>query len=210
MCIIAIKPKGKKMFDENTIRTMFENNFDGAGFMYYDNNLHKVVIDKGYMTCESLINALKQHDFTNTNLILHFRIGTSGLRDKLNCHPYPIYAKNSLKCVCDIAMAHNGILKDYTPYRYVDVNDTQLFIEYALKPLSKGFINNKDIKHLIGEIIGNNNKLAFLDSDNKVTMINHFIEDNGYYYSNNSYKPKKIRQTDVCIWDDYFPSLKNL
>ncbi len=204
MCIIAIKPKNKKMFDKETIKTMFENNHDGAGFMYYDDEIKKVVINKGFMDYKSLMNELNKNDYTDTNLILHFRIGTSGYKDKLNCHPYPIDKANSLKCVCDIAMAHNGVLRDYTPYNYKsDVNDTQLFIEYALKPLSKGFINNPDIVHLIGEIIGSANKLAFLDNDNHITLINHFIEDNGYYYSNASYKPRKQPKQRFNLWSEW-------
>ena len=33
MCIIAAKPIGVKMPNEETIRTMWNNNNDGAGFM---------------------------------------------------------------------------------------------------------------------------------------------------------------------------------
>lgn len=204
MCIIAIKPTGAKMFDTKTIQTMFDHNPDGAGFMYYDTDAKKVVINKGFMDCGSLIKELNKYDFTDTNLILHFRIGTSGYKDKLNCHPYPIDKKNALKCVCDIAMAHNGVLRDYTPYYHnSDVNDTQLFIEYALKPLSKGFIDSPDVIHLIGEIIGNNNKLAFLDKNNHITMINHFIKDGDYYYSNVSYKQSKIPKPKYNLWSDW-------
>ena len=89
MCIIAIKPKDVKMFDDFTIETMFENNPDGAGYMYYDSKTKDVVINKGFMTLGALLNSLHSKDLTHTNVVLHFRIGTSGYFNKMNCHPYP-------------------------------------------------------------------------------------------------------------------------
>lgn len=56
MCIIAIKPAHQKMIDESIIETMFENNPDGAGYMYaYNNRVH---INKGFMTLKELLNSL--------------------------------------------------------------------------------------------------------------------------------------------------------
>jgi len=94
MCIIAIKPKGMPMFTDEQIKVMFENNSDGAGYMYCANN--KVNIVKGFFNVNKLIKSLRSRDFTNTNVVLHFRISTSGLVDGLNCHPYPIFDKNRI------------------------------------------------------------------------------------------------------------------
>ena len=193
MCIIAIKPQGKKMFDDETLETMFSRNPDGSGFMYYDNGT--VVIKKGYMTLDALKKALNRKDLTDTNVILHFRIGTSGYYDELNCHPYPIYQKNATVCRTDIGVAHNGILHDYTPPKKSDINDTQVFIQSVLRRLKKGFQKDDDKLMLLSELIGTN-KLAFLDSDNQVTIIGDFIEDNGYLFSNRSYeKPAASRKS---------------
>ena len=202
MCIIAIKPKGMKMFDDYTLTTMFINNPDGAGFMYHDGK--NVVIKKGFMTCKSLKKELAKHDFTNTNLVLHFRIGTSGLNDELNCHPYPINQKNKLNCKTALGMAHNGILRNYIPPKTAPINDTQFFINSVLNNLSPNFLRNKDVVTLIKQLIGMN-KLAFLDDKNRLTLIGDFIEDSGYIYSNDSYKmstlysyvPKPVK-TKVC------------
>ena len=190
MCIIAIKKSGLKMFDKEQLAIMFANNPDGAGFMFYDAKLKKVVIKKGFMTLKSLLKALSDRDYTDTNVILHFRIGTSGQFNKLNCHPYPIYQKNRLECVTNLAMAHNGILRGYIPPENSDINDTQVFIQNVLKWLKKGFIYDADKMNLIGEIIGSN-KLAFLDNKNEIRLVGEFIEDNGYIYSNSSYKQYK-------------------
>ena len=210
MCIIAIKPKNMKMIDDDTIRTMFNHNPDGAGYMYYDEKTKKVVIKKGFMNCKELLKSLKAQDLTKTNVILHFRIGTSGFNDKLNCHPYPIYQKNALTCKTDLAMAHNGILQGYIPPKTSDINDTQVFIQNVLNGLKKNFIYDADKLMLIEEIIGTN-KLAFLDSKNKVTTIGNFIEDGGYIYSNTSYKQARYsykpittkQSTEYDFWKDW-------
>ena len=194
MCIIAIKPKGMKMFDDTTIKTMFINNPDGAGIMYFDGQ--NVVIEKGFMTCKSLLKKLHSRDFTNTNLVVHFRIGTSGLNDALNCHPYPINQKNALKCTAKLAMAHNGILRGYIPPKTAPINDTQFFINNVLNELGPNFHRNKDVLFMIKELIGTN-KLAFLDNKNKLTLVGDFIEDGGYIYSNGSYKLSTL-YTNVC------------
>ena len=208
MCIIAIKPKNIEMFDKDVIETMFMNNPDGAGYMYYDSTSKKVVIKKGFMTCKALLKDLNSKDLKDTNVILHFRIGTSGYNDKMNCHPYPIYNKNALNCETDLAMAHNGILQGYIPPKTSDINDTQVFIKNVLSNLKKGFTSDADKLMLIEELIGTN-KLAFLDSKNKVTLIGNFIKDGNYIYSNNSYKPQlpKVKHyyyepiKDMCDYD---------
>jgi predicted glutamine amidotransferase len=200
MCIIAIKPKNKAMFTENQLRTMFANNPDGCGYMYvYD---EAVVIRKGFMTAEDLIKDLNENgqlgDAFSKNIVFHFRIGTSGYFDKLNCHPFPIYDANATYCRTDIALVHNGILRDFEPPRNSDINDTQVFIQTVLRKLKKGFQCDKDKMMLIGHIIGAN-KLAFMDDLGRVTMVGDFIKDNGYIYSNESYKPR-ARKTAKKKW----------
>lgn len=196
MCIIAIKPKGQKMWDDETIRTMFRNNPDGAGYMYFDGK--DVVIHKGFMDVDTLLVCLKNKDYTNTNLVLHFRIGTSGKNNEFNCHPFPVYDKNILNTKTDIAMAHNGILHQFEPPRDSKINDTQVFIRNVLRPLNRGFQNDDNVTYLIGRIVGTN-KLAFLDNNNMLTLIGDFITDKGYIYSNDSYKPRQYKH----YWEDY-------
>lgn len=191
MCIIAIKPVGQEMFDESTIRTMFANNPDGAGYMFvYD---EKVVIEKGFMTADDLIENIRtngqlEHIY-DKNFVLHFRIGTSGHMDALNCHPFPVYDTNATFCRTDIALAHNGVLRAFEPKKDSAINDTQVYIQTMLRGLEKGFQYNAGILNLIAHTIGTN-KFAFLDETDKLTLLGDFITDNGYIYSNKSYLPK--------------------
>ena len=210
MCIIAIKKAHMPMFDDDTIKTMFENNPDGAGYMYVNDG--KVIIHKGFMDAEELTKSLNDNDLDDKNVILHFRIGTSGLKNGLNAHPYPVYDDNALDCITDLAMVHNGVLSGFTPSFSEPINDTQNFIHKVLRNLDKDFINNKDKKFLISKLIGTN-KLAFLDSHDNITLIGEFVEDGGYVYSNTSYKPKKMTNISnffgryhyrpLSMFDDY-------
>ncbi|MDO4501386.1 MAG: hypothetical protein Q4B60_08985 [Erysipelotrichaceae bacterium] len=202
MCIIAVKPEMAKMFDEDIIRQMFMRNPDGAGYMYVENG--NVRIRKGFMKVEDLLNDLDQHNFEGKNLVLHFRIGTSGLKDGLNTHPYPVYEENALDCVASIGMAHNGVLHDFTPKWGSKINDTQTFIHEVLQRLDKGFIEDEEKLFLIEKIIGTN-RLAFLDQDDSITLLGDFIEEDGCYYSNSSYKPPVPVKYPSNYWSYYRP-----
>ena len=92
MCIIAIKPKNKDLQDKETLKTCFTRNPDGSGYMFVHDNV--VEIKKGYMTFDEfykdLINDYNKYNLKNQNLVMHFRIGTSG-QSKLGCtHPFAI------------------------------------------------------------------------------------------------------------------------
>ena len=74
---------------------MFENNPDGAGFMYaYQGN---VFIEKGFMSYEEfkvgLDNLSQKYDISALPLVMHFRIATSGNVDGGTTHPFPYIIK---------------------------------------------------------------------------------------------------------------------
>ena len=143
MCIIVAKDKMTQLPKTEYLKNCFENNSDGAGFMYVDNG--KVIIDKGYMTYSNFIkhyNKLckKYNDFKNKSLVMHFRIGTAGANSQENTHPYPITNdKNTLHkryYMTDLGMAHNGIISQYNPpLEDKTINDTQNFIIKYVHPL---------------------------------------------------------------------------
>lgn len=211
MCIIAVKPEGKELFPEETIKTMFLRNPDGAGFMFFNKKTNKVESHKGFFNCEDLLKALKEvEDLKDTNAVLHFRIGTSGLMDDLNCHPYPVFEENQKDFETDLAVAHNGVLRDYSPSFGSKINDTQTFIQNVLRKLSPDFVTDPEKMFLIKKLIGSN-KLAFLDKNNEIYLIGDFIEDSGYYYSNSSYKEERVKLYSTApLWSSsYLDSLSS-
>lgn len=76
MCIIVSKEKNKNIPSREILENCFNNNSDGAGFMYVLNkNVH---IEKGFMNFESFYNRIieldKKINLKKRSLIMHFRI----------------------------------------------------------------------------------------------------------------------------------------
>ena len=193
------------MFPEETIRMMFDNNPDGAGIMWYDLPRKKVGYRKGFMKLEQLMEFINGRDWTNEPVVLHFRIGTSGHKTKLCTHPYPVYDRNHVSGFTDLAVCHNGVLSNYFPGYNSAINDSLNFTQKVLSKLDPSFIHDSDKLMLIEELIGTS-KLAFLDNSGDITLLGNFIEDDGYIYSNHSYKPKEKPSYSLRQSRQYYPS----
>lgn len=196
MCIVVLKPKNKEIPEKETLKTCFDNNPDGAGYMFAKNN--KVIIKKGFMTFKhfykSVIRDYKKHGLKNNNLVMHFRIGTQAKNDAMTTHPYPISSDirdlQATRITTDLGVVHNGILYNYSDYNNKILNDTQTFIKDFLSPikkLNKDFLKYDYIRDLINKQI-DENKLVFLDNKDNYTMFGAFVEDDGVFYSNTTYK----------------------
>ena len=207
MCIICVKEKGIKMPEENIIRTMFEENPDGAGIMYQENK--KVFIKKGFMEIEPLLEYLKTRDWTDLPVVLHFRIGTAGPNNELNCHPYPVGMANFTEGECELGMVHNGILYDYDPPKDSDINDTQVFLHEIVEKLPKNWLKNSAIKTLI-EHETKGSRLTFLDKNGSITKFGKFEKYEGCYYSNESYLPRARNYACMSTWNDSFDDMFGL
>lgn len=219
MCIIVAKEKGVGLPTKATLRTCFEYNSDGAGIMYVNDN--KVIIEKGFMSFGDFWHKIKElkhkfnSDLTDKAIVMHFRIGTHGENDKATTHPFAI-SKNSedLRATyfeTDIAMVHNGIIKDYN-YDKV-LSDTQSFIKdfvSVFKELDTEFYKNERVMKLITDKANiDYNKLCFLDKEENIYYYGNKVVDNGIIYSNSTYKEPKYYQPKYSYssyaWnDDYY------
>ena len=61
MCIIAVKPASKKMFDDSVIKQMFLQNRDGAGVMWAENET--VHFKKGFMTARDVLDFIHSRNW---------------------------------------------------------------------------------------------------------------------------------------------------
>lgn len=189
MCVIVYKPKKTMLPSEKILKNCFNNNHDGAGYTFTIKN--KVVIRKGYQDFKTFYNDLlkdyNKHNLQYHNLILHFRIGTSGGLTKEKTQPFKItnnvkelnklYIKNK-----KTSIVHNGVFNKFT---YNDnLSDTQNYIKDFLQPLLQSDIKNK--VELIKDTLSYS-KLAMLDHNDNVSLYGEYYKDNGIYYSNNSY-----------------------
>ena len=132
MCIIIYKPKGTEMPSEDVLLTCFENNPHGAGVSYSAKD--GVVFIKGLMTYKSFKSTIDAISNKNSrDIVMHFRITTSGGTRPDMCHPFNIGEMVSPH-KSDCVLHHNGIL--FTPMtKYY--SDTAIFAWMFRKNFSK-------------------------------------------------------------------------
>lgn len=188
MCIIAYKTGNQKMWTLEEIAYMMNRNSDGVGIMY--NHHGHVYIKKGFFQPESVMQIL-EHIPSNSSVVFHARIATSGGVSASLCHPYPIKKSGFLRTSekTDIAMAHNGVINiKICDKRY---NDTITFIrDYIcpmhnrnIKTITETIKKEKEIDKLVGY-----SRLCFLDSLGHIETVGYFYTDKeGRHYSNSGF-----------------------
>ena len=191
MCVILVKERGIELPTKGVLESCWKRNPDGAGFMFNDSN--KVVIMKGFMTFEEfylrLQTANEFYHLKEKGVVIHFRIATSGLKDKGNCHPYPI-SNDSLDLrksfiTTELGIAHNGIIRSYNGKNNI-LNDTQLFIKndlFELNSLDKKFYKNVIFQSMIERLI-DGSRLVFLNKKGEIIKLGNWFHNGNYYFSN--------------------------
>lgn len=190
MCIIAYVPSGAKL-EEETIKTMFENNSHGAGVMWKPHDNSQIEIRKGFMNVESLLKVW--HTIPERcDRAIHCRIATSGKISTGCCHPFPVRAKTTaMRKASDrtnVALMHNGIISFCTPKKGMkaDYSDSMLFASQILFPLRKQ-LGMEAVQTLLDNCC--DSRLLIFRSDGDAIMSGSWHFDNGVYYSNMSYRP---------------------
>lgn len=213
MCIIIVKKAGIDFPTKNTLKTCWDANPDGAGFMYSENGA--VVYRKGFMSFKSFYHAVRQSPCINaeTTAVLHFRIATHGAVVPSHTHPFEIgsndAAVKSLSGECKQAFAHNGVISGMH-HKYL--SDSQLFCQLILSDIAiNQNLQSYAVQELITSYIGTS-KLAILAPE--LILIGKFIEDmGGLLFSNTSYKEFRVtRYTPKTYFDftDYYkPTTKH-
>jgi predicted glutamine amidotransferase len=199
MCIIAIKPEGVSIPIER-LKNCWDNNPDGAGLMYSENNELKII--KGLMDFDSFIKAYNDISPLEKKIIIHFRYATHGKVCKDLTHPFDIDK--------DLAFVHNGVLsinlddplelenridpKDITPYiknieevDYIDnidkidefIDDIEIdnisdSLEFCniLKKLPKDFLLNNAMLFLLNKYVEmEGSVIIFMDNMSNVNIV---------------------------------------
>ena len=188
MCIIAIKNKNQKMISEEILQRCWDTNSHGGGYMYFDEEIKKVIILKGFMTFKGFMGSIKENykKLENSNSVFHFRISTSGGINQELTHPYPLNGNlKALELQTDVGMAHNGMINIDVENGY---NDTQTYIKKNLinkYQKDKYFYQDKKEKDIIKSEIGYS-RIVFLN-ENGFHLVGNWITDD-YIYSNSDYK----------------------
>jgi hypothetical protein len=206
MCLISIAPKGMDKYSEffiKAIRQGATNNSDGSGFaVKYVNGV--IYIHKGFKTPDELIDALKEKKIPRAaELVVHSRIGTSGLVSTENCHPFVVNEHNSIilknkEYITDFpVMAHNGVFSKFTDRQSI-YSDTYHFVQKFLGVPEVRDILERDLEKfsfLFKDNFINFNKIAILfpKKDKEMITIGDFTEEKGYKFSNRGYCDWNVR-----------------
>lgn len=203
MCIAIVKPMGAKLPDRELLRKCWDNNPDGAGLMY--NNGENVIIHKGFSKFKGFYKYLRkldnEIDLTNKDLVLHFRIATSGGVNRECTHPFPI-TKNLLEMkkldnVCEYGFAHNGIIDGYGTK---DFSDTMEYVANVIAYIK----NIEDEEALLDALAYEHfSRFVVLTKDN-FELGGNWVKDGEYYFSNTTYKDHSYKTLGWSSLDDEY------
>jgi hypothetical protein len=221
MCIIVIKPEGVSI-PIDRLKNCWDNNPDGAGFMYSENGTLKII--KGLMNFNTFINSYDSISPLTKKIVIHFRYATHGKVCEELTHPFNINKT--------LAMVHNGILRidlddpfelenkiyDIDAYikgvedvevdNFIDPidkidgfieKDTSDSLEFCnmLRELPKRFLYNKTMLFLLGRYMEmEGSVIVFMDNISNINIIgvnNHITKDNAWY---SNYDYKKIENNE--------------
>jgi len=176
MCIAILNKKG--LITKEALLNSWTANNDGAGFSYH--NGKEIVIYKEMKNFALFYSTYKEarKKYTKVPFAVHFRIGTSGLINETNCHPFKVN-KN-------ISFIHNGVI--FATNYVGEYSDTYHFNKEILQQLPDNWYNSKGIIQMLSDYIGAS-KLVFLIGANYLIInenMGHWF--GGNWYSNNSYK----------------------
>lgn len=176
MCIAILNTKKAGRLPKSQIKNSWDNNDMGAGLLW--NYKNKLNVFKTYEYDEFIekYNELRDNKEVG-NIVLHFRIATSGYKGEHNLHPFLVNDK--------LGFVHNGVIRGLGNKQF---SDTYEFND-MLKKFKHNFLACDMTKYFISEYIGHS-KLVFLDIDDKYTIINEEFGKwaDGNWYSNDSYK----------------------
>lgn len=176
MCICILNTKKAGRLPKSHIKNSWDNNDMGSGLLWTDKGKLNVFKTYEYDEYIDKYNELRDNKDIG-NIVLHFRIATSGYKGEHNLHPFLVND--------NLGFVHNGVIKGLGNNKF---SDTYEFND-MLKKFNHDFTNCEMTKFFISEYIGYS-KLVFLSADDKHTIINEELGKwvDGNWYSNDSYK----------------------
>jgi len=195
MCIAIYIPQGKEL-DRDVLKICNDANPDGMGFAFFNHKNELVLnkeVDAKKIARKIELFPIIRRNFIDKSFLLHFRIATHGKISNRCCHPFRVN-DNTVFC-------HNGILShNFGATRDGDMSDTMMFNKNILQRIKgvdlNNMLNGKNdvLKELLEGYIGDRNKMIIMNSKNQFVILNEKagIWDKGCWFSNDSYKERKV------------------
>lgn len=192
MCILIIKEMGAKFPSIERIKESMLNNPNGFS-MAISNGIEltnfKTMSNKEFLN--EYKKVIKLYDAKDVSMLIHARISTHGSNKIENCHCW---------IESDIAFAHNGVL---SIKNRDDMTDSQTFFNDIFIPIYNHYgwdVAERSINAIIGT-----SKFGFLLKSGEIKRYGNFIhEDDGCFYSNDSYRRIKYNYSHYNRMNNYF------
>jgi len=206
MCLIAYSPDGPGDYDMSLLKNAMDHNSDGYGIMYPTSRGRlKTIRSMGlWDTFErDMLNVPAR-----APVAVHFRYGTHGAIDESMCHPFQISQ--------NVAMMHNGVLHHFEGDKLL--SDTAELCRDILRPMleyAPDILGTSAFERALEIIIGDGNKLLFMDGGGDATIINERdgTWQGGIWYSN-TYSLTPLRAVPKILpayaMDDWEPPVAKL
>lgn len=183
MCIAILNTKKGGSLPKKYIKNSWDNNDMGAGLLWTENGVLHTFKTYEYKKFVSQYYKIRKNKSVG-NIVLHFRIATSGYAGEHNLHPFLVND--------DLGFVHNGVIFGLGNQKY---SDTYEFNE-MLKKFSHDFLSCQATNYLISKYI-EGSKLVFLNSNDEYTIIN---EKRGHWSSGNWYSNDSYKQANDYRW----------
>lgn len=180
MCLAAWLGASRRL-TRDEIENAWDNNPDGAGFVYFDDRERPVV----YRTLRlaKFVRAYEIHAARGRAMAVHFRYGTHGTNGVENVHPFRINRTDWL--------LHNGVIHIPTDGRR---SDTRTFAEDYLAKLPARWWESAELSAVVADFVrGSKLIIATTDPDasSRFSIINaddgHWEDDRVAWFSNRSH-----------------------
>lgn len=184
MCQIFAGPSNKirdaLLNKPGLLENLMKRNKDGLGAMYATSkNLLRTpkIVPQDLAAAKAFIRQLPDDD---RNLVIHFRMKTSGKIDHDNAHPFPVIEN-------EVAMTHNGILS-YPTKSDETMCDTRHYIRDIVRPqleLCPALMFSQAWLWLVGAEIGSN-RFVLMNRHGEMAFVNKHTgyEFDGMWFAN--------------------------
>lgn len=201
MCLVSVLKKGTKKNTKEVhdfIKSGFECNEDGSGYMFKRNGENTITVKKGFFgNAQEMIDSIVAQNLNDDDeLAVHHRIRTHGLASKENTHPFVCTHKHDEVIALDITtdkpcLVHNGYFWEIKGFINInpDFSDTYAFARYVMgnpSLMEMYYEDQKKFEKTFSGVIASS-KICILHPDKDLTMVGNFVEKNGYFHSNDGY-----------------------
>lgn len=189
MCIIGIKPLKIKDFSEEILQNCWNRNSDGAGYAFWDAEKSLWSVRKGFMKWKDFMESYESNHFGEDDCtFVHFRIGTAGLKDGGNTHPFPICddleAMRVTEFDTNMLAIHNGVVgKGDNKY-----SDTMIYIKEYLHPLMPVWNDERIRRNVADRILEKGSSRWVVAIGNGYWKYGTWANNEGQFFSNDNFK----------------------